>query len=111
MGLEAVSMGNSEESVEQEVIDDMERNGGSMAGQLRTLQKNVIYPLATVVGSNRSLANDCTPQSNLQIPCNPYQTTNSNLHRTRTKKFSLHGNINSQSHLEKEKWSWRNQAS
>ena len=42
MGWEAVSMGNSEESVQQEVIDDMERKGGSMAGQLRTVEKNVI---------------------------------------------------------------------
>ena len=45
VGLEAVSMGNSEESVQQEVIDDMERKGGSMAGQLRTVEKNVIYPV------------------------------------------------------------------
>ena len=47
VGSEAVSMGNSEESVQQEIIDDMECNGGSMAGQLRTLQKNVIYPVNT----------------------------------------------------------------
>ena len=45
MGWEAVSIGNSEESVQQEVIDDMERKGGSMAGQLRIVEKNVIYPV------------------------------------------------------------------
>ena len=45
VGWEVVSMGNSEESVQQEVIDDIERKGGSMAGQLRTVEKNVIYPV------------------------------------------------------------------
>ena len=36
--------------------------------------------------------NDYTPQSNLQIQCNPYWITNGICHRTRTKKFyHLHG--------------------
>ena len=55
-----------------------------------------------------------TTQSNLQIQCNPYQTTNGICHRTRTKNFTIcmeaQKTPNSQSNLEKEKWSWRNQA-
>ena len=34
---------------------------------------------------NQHCENDYTIQSNLQIPCNPYQTTNGIFHRTRTK--------------------------
>ena len=52
--------------------------------------------------------------SNLQIQCNPYQTTNGIFHRTRTKNFTIcmetQKTPNSQSNLEKEKRSWRNQA-
>ena len=58
--------------------------------------------------------NDYTTQSNLQIQCNPYQTTTGIFHRTRTKKFTIcmetQKTPNSQSNLEKEKLSWRNQA-
>ena len=54
-----------------------------------------------------------TTQSNLQIQCNPYQITNGIFHRTRTKNFTIcmetQKTLNSQSNLEKEKWSWRNQ--
>ena len=32
---------------------------------------------------------DYTTQSNLQIQCNPYQTTNVIFHRTRTKNFTI----------------------
>ena len=50
---------------------------------------------------------------NLQIQCNPYQATNSILHRARTNNFTICMEIqktsNSQSNLEKEKWNWRNQ--
>ena len=57
--------------------------------------------------------NDYTTQSNLQIQCNPYQTTNGIFHRTRTKYFTIcmetQKTLNSQSNLEKEKQSWRNQ--
>ena len=35
---------------------------------------------------NQYCENDYTIQSNLQIQCNLYQTTNGNFHRTRTKK-------------------------
>ena len=38
---------------------------------------------------NQHCENDCTTQSNLQIQCNPYQTTNGILHRTRTKNFTI----------------------
>ena len=58
--------------------------------------------------------NDSTTQSNLQMQCNPYQTTNGIFHRSRAKNFTIcMGNKktpNSQSNLEKEKQSWRNQA-
>ena len=63
---------------------------------------------------NQHCENDYTPQSNLQIQCNPYQTNNGIFHRTKTKKFTIwmetQKTPNSQSNLEKEKWSWSNQA-
>ena len=37
---------------------------------------------------NKHCENDSTTQSNLQIQCNPYLTTNDIFHRTRTKKKS-----------------------
>ena len=50
-----------------------------------------------------------------QIQCDPYQITNGIFHRTRTKYFTLHmetqKTLNSQSSLEREEWSWRNQTS
>ena len=59
--------------------------------------------------------NDCTTKCNLQIQCNPYQITNGIFHRTRTNNFKIHmetqKTLNSQSSLEKEEWSWRNQLS
>ena len=63
---------------------------------------------------NQHCENDYTTQSNLQIKCNPYQTTNGIFHRTRTKNctncMETQKTLNSQSNLEKEKQSWRNQA-
>ena len=63
---------------------------------------------------NQHCENDYTTQSNLQIPCNPYQTTNGIFHRTTTKNFTIRMEtqkpLNNQSDLENEKWSWRNQA-
>ena len=63
---------------------------------------------------NQHCENDYTTQSNLLIQCNPYQTTNGIFHRTRTKNFTVcietQKTLNSQSNLEKEKRSWRNQA-
>ena len=57
--------------------------------------------------------NDYTTQNNLQIQCNPYQTTNGILHRIRTKNLTIcterQKTPNSQSSLEKEKRSQRNQ--
>ena len=59
--------------------------------------------------------NDCTIQGNLQIQCNPYQITNVIFYRTRTKTFTIHmetqKTLNSQSSIEKEEWSWKNQPS
>ena len=64
---------------------------------------------------NQYCENDYTTKCNLQIQCNPYQITNGNFHRTRTKSFTIHmetqKTLNSQSSLEKEEWSWRNQPS
>ena len=63
---------------------------------------------------NQYCETDYTTQSNLQILCNPCQTTNGIFHRTRTKNFTTYMETqktpNSQSDHEKEKWSWRNQA-
>ena len=64
---------------------------------------------------NRYCENDYTTQSNLQIQGNLYQITNGIFHKTRTKNFTIcmekPKTMNSQSNLEKEKRSWRNQAS
>ena len=38
---------------------------------------------------NQYCENDYTTQSNLQIHCNPYQTTNGIFHRTRTKNLKF----------------------
>ena len=58
--------------------------------------------------------NDYTTQTNLQIHCNAYQTTNGILHRIKTKNFTIHmetqKTLKSQSNLEEEKRSWKNQA-
>ena len=63
---------------------------------------------------NQHCENDSITQSNLQIQCNPYQTTTGNSHRTRTKNFTIcmetQKTPNSQSNLEKEQRSWRNQS-
>ena len=54
-------------------------------------------------------------QGHLQIQCNPYQLTKDVFHRTPTKDFKgcleAQKTQNSQRHPEKEKRSWRNQAS
>ena len=63
---------------------------------------------------NQYCENGYTSQSNLQIQCNPYQTTNGILHRIITKNFTIcmetQKTPNNQSNLEKEKWSCRYQA-
>ena len=55
-----------------------------------------------------------TTQGNLQIQCNLYQMTKGIFPRTRTNNFTIcmetQKTPNSQSNLEKEKRSWRNQA-
>ena len=38
---------------------------------------------------NQYCENDYTPQSNLQIQCNPYQITNGIFYRTRTKNLKI----------------------
>ena len=63
---------------------------------------------------NQYCENDYTPKYNLWIQCDPYQITNGIFHRTRTINFTIHMETqktpNSQISLEKEEWSWRNQA-
>ena len=63
---------------------------------------------------NQHCENDSTTQSHLQVQFHPYQTTNGIFHRTRIKNFTIcmetEKTPNSQSNLEKEKQSWRNQA-
>ena len=63
---------------------------------------------------NQYCENGYTTQSNLQIQCNSYQTTNGILHRIGTKNFTICMETqkapNSQSNLEKEKWSCRYEA-
>ena len=55
---------------------------------------------------NQYSENDYTTKHNLQIQCDPCQITNEIFHRTRTKKFTIHmemqKTLNSQSSLEKE---------
>ena len=64
---------------------------------------------------NQYCEKDYTTKCNLQIQCNPYRITNGIFHRTRTENFTIHVETqktqNSQSSLEKEEWSWRNQPS
>ena len=64
---------------------------------------------------NQYYENDYITKCNLQIQCDPYQITNGIFQRTRTKNFTIHMETqktpNSQSSLEKEEWSWRNQPS
>ena len=56
---------------------------------------------------NQYFENDYTPQRNLQIQCNPYQTTNGFLHRIRTTNFPVcmetQKTPNSQSNIEGKK--------
>ena len=68
----------------------------------------------TVMGQkNQYSENEYTTQSNLEIQCNPYQSTNGIFHRTRTNNFTIcmetQKTLSSQSNLEKEEWNWRNQ--
>ena len=62
---------------------------------------------------NQYSENEYTTQSSLQIQCNPYQAANGIFHRTRANNFTICMEIqkalNSQSNLEKEEWTQRNQ--
>ena len=64
---------------------------------------------------NQYCENEYTAKCNIQIQCDLYKITNGIFHRTRTKNFTIHTEaqktLNSQSILDKEEWSWRNQAS
>ena len=64
---------------------------------------------------NQYCENDYTTKHKPQIQCDPYQIANGIFHRTRTKNFTIpmqtQKTPNSQSSLEKEEWSRRNQPS
>ena len=64
---------------------------------------------------NQYCDNGYITKCNLQIQHDLYKITNDIFHRTRTKNFTIHmetqKTLNSQSSLEKEDWSWRNQPS
>ena len=64
---------------------------------------------------NEYCEDDYSTKHNLRIQCDPYQIINGIFHRTRTKNFTIHMEtqkiLNSQSNLNKEEWSWRNQPS
>ena len=64
---------------------------------------------------NQYCENDYATKYILQIPSHPYQITNGIFHRTRTKNFTIHmetqKTTKSQSSLEQEEWSWKNQPS
>ena len=64
---------------------------------------------------NQYCENDYTTKCNLKSQCDLYQSTTGIFCRTRTKDFKIHMETkktpNSQSSLEKEEWSWRNQPS
>ena len=66
------------------------------------------------IQTNLYCDNDHTTHSNLPIQCNPYQITNGIFHGTRTKNLTICLEIQktlcNKSNLEKEKWSWSNQA-
>ena len=63
---------------------------------------------------NQYCETDYITKCNLQIQCDPHKITNGIFHRTRTKNSTIYmktqKTLNSQSSLEKEEWSWRNQA-
>ena len=58
--------------------------------------------------NNQYSENEYTTQSNLQIQCNPYQSTSGIFQRRRTSNFTIcmeiQKTLNSQSNLEKEEW-------
>ena len=64
---------------------------------------------------NQYCENDYTTKCNLQNQRDPYQITSGIFHRTGTKNFTIpmetQKTLNSQSSLEKEEWSWKNQPS
>ena len=63
---------------------------------------------------NQYCENDYTTKCNLQIQCDPYQIAIGIFHRTRTKNLTIlmeTQTLSSQSSLEKEERSWRNQPS
>ena len=71
-------------------------------------------------GKNQYCENTHTTKCNLQVQYDPYKITNGCSDRTKTKqnktkKFTIHmetqKTLNSQSSLDKEEWSWRNQPS
>ena len=84
-------------------------------GNYKTLMKEIRDDINRWRDISCSWVGRINTKCNLQIQCDPYQITNGIFHRTRTKKFTIHmetqKTLTSQSSLEKEEWSWRNQPS
>ena len=94
-------------TVHRKLLDSNERN--------QRWHKQMVRYSMSLGRKNQYCENDYTIKSNLPIQCDPYQITNGIFHRTRTKNSTIHMETqktpNSQSSLEKEEWSWRNQPS
>ena len=84
-------------------------------GNYKTLMKEIRDDINRWRDISCSWVGRINTKCNLQIQCDPYQITNGIFHRMRTKKFTIHmetqKTLTSQSSLEKEEWSWRNQPS
>ena len=83
-----------------------------------TLTDGAIFHSMILGGKNQYCENDYTTKLSLQIQStdsDSYQIISDIFHRTRIKNFTIHmeteKTLNIQSSIEKEEWSWRNQAS
>ena len=98
----------------KEIKDLYSENYKTLMKEIKADNKQMERYIMFLNWKNQHCENDYTTQSNLQIQCNPYQTTNGIFHRTRTKNFTIcietQKTPNSKSNLEREKRSWRNQA-
>ena len=98
----------------KETKDLYAKNYKTLMKEIKDYTKQMERYTMFIDRKNQHCENDYTTQSNLQIQCNPCQTTNGIFPRTRTKNFTIcmetQKTPNSQCNLEKEKWSWRNQA-
>ena len=84
-------------------------------GNYKTLMKEIRDDINRWRDISCSWVGRINTKCNLQIQWNSTQITSGIFHRTRTENFKIHMETqktpNSQSSLEKEEWSWRNQPS